>query len=216
MKKIIIFMLLGGFVLSTCGCGKKEEVMVSMDELNRVNDKIIEYFQTNGVIEYDNYSYNYVDVEKMVVVVGLVDNSEKEQEWFRENVVNSKYIRFEQGEHVRVSSANINEKIDKIVNNYGSSSNPYDYIKVGQKEYDELLSYPEETFEYAIRDLFAGDTSKGLKGYVEALLCTEINKSFQYAFVSGDDFVEKYKEYLMSNSEGFSEYDLYAKTLLDR
>mgnify|MGYP004494001627 FL=1 len=54
--------------------------MVSMDELNRVNDKIIEYFQTNGVIEYDNYSYNYVDVEKMVVVVGLVDNSEKEQE----------------------------------------------------------------------------------------------------------------------------------------
>ena len=35
----------------------------------------------------------------MVVVVGLVNNSKEEQEWFKNNIVDSKYIRFEQGNH---------------------------------------------------------------------------------------------------------------------
>ena len=82
MKKTLFAILICGFmVLTLTGCGNKIET----------ND--------NGTSIYDNYSYNYVDENDMVVIVGLVDNSEEEQEWFRRNIVDSKYIRFEQGNH---------------------------------------------------------------------------------------------------------------------
>ncbi len=94
-------------VLTLTGCDDKIETndnvnkinKVSIDELNDINNKIIFYFNDNGTSVYDNYSYNYVDENDMVVIVGLVDNSEEEQEWFRRNIVDSKYIRFEQGNH---------------------------------------------------------------------------------------------------------------------
>ena len=35
----------------------------------------------------------------MVVVVGFVNNSIVDQVWFKKNIVDSKYIRFEQGNH---------------------------------------------------------------------------------------------------------------------
>ena len=62
-------------------------------------DIIRDYFNNNGASIYNNYSYNYVDEKDMVVVVGLVNNSKEEQEWFKNNIVDSKYIRFEQGNH---------------------------------------------------------------------------------------------------------------------
>lgn len=97
MKKTILTILLCGvLVLGLTSCKTKE---VSFDELNDVNNKIIEYFQTNSADEYENYSYNYVDEANKVVIVALVDNSKEQQEWFKNNVVNSKYIKFEQGEH---------------------------------------------------------------------------------------------------------------------
>lgn len=99
MKKTILTILVCGvMVLGLTGCIKEKEV--SIDELNSINDKIIYYFQTNGAEKYDNYSYNYVDEENKIVIVGLVDNSIEQQEWFKKNIVNSKYIKFEQGNHV--------------------------------------------------------------------------------------------------------------------
>ena len=108
MKKILFAVLICGFmVLTLTGCDDKIETNdnvnkiteVSIDELNDINNKIIFYFNDNGTSIYDNYSYNYVDENDMVVIVGLVDNSKEEQEWFRKNIVDSKYIRFEQGNH---------------------------------------------------------------------------------------------------------------------
>lgn len=137
MKKTILTILLCGvLVFELTGCGKEKEV--SVDELNGVNNKIIEYFQTNGVDEYENYSYNYVDEENKVVIVGLVDNSKEQQEWFKNNVVNSKYIKFEQGEHATTESyenistlqsnkvdVNILVKFNGIL--YGRSNSIIDY-----------------------------------------------------------------------------------------
>lgn len=102
MKKTLFTVLICGImVLTLTGCGSKNDDVnnVSIDELNDINNKIIFYFNDNGTSIYDNYSYNYVDENDMVVIVGLVDNSEEEQEWFRKNIVDSKYIRFEQGNH---------------------------------------------------------------------------------------------------------------------
>lgn len=92
MKKTLFAVLICGFmVLTLTGCDDKIETndnvnkinKVSIDELNDINNKIIFYFNDNGTSIYDNYSYNYVDENDMVV----------------KNIVDSKYIRFEQGNH---------------------------------------------------------------------------------------------------------------------
>lgn len=54
------------------------------------------------------------------------------------------------------------------------------------------------------------------KSYLEALLCLEINKNFQYNFESANDFLELYKEFLMDKNNNFNEYDKYALKLLNK
>lgn len=73
---------------------------VSLSELSKVNDQIIAYFQ-NPDVAYDNYSYNYVDEQNKVVVVGLLNNTKEEQDRFKEIVVNSDYIKFVKGERLK-------------------------------------------------------------------------------------------------------------------
>lgn len=211
-KKILIILGIGLILLNLTGCTTKNNVTI--EELNKVNDKIVSYFQENSRVTYDNYSYNYVDEKNKVVIVGLVNNSKEEQEWFLKNIVNSKYIKFEQGNHLQ-NESNISNKIDLIVNNGPqTSSNPFDYIKASQKEYDELLSSPKETFEYAINDLITTNASKGLKSYIEALLCKEINTNFDYDFESTNDYLAHYKEFLNKDSTILNDYDKYAISLL--
>lgn len=213
MKKILTILLCVIIFLVFTDLLKKKEV--SIDELNSINDKIIDYFKKNGVEKYENYSYNYVDEQNKLVIVGLIDNSKEQQEWFKKNIVNSKYIKFEQGEHGTNDSLNIGEKIDIIINNGPhTSSNPYDYIKTNQKEYNELLQYPRETFEYTIKDLIETNANNGLKSYIEALLCKEINKNFEYEFESANDYLEHYKEFLMKSYSDFNNYDKYAISLI--
>ena len=79
----------------TTGCGREKNV--SIDELNKINDKIIEYFQTHD--DYSNFRYNYVDESNLVGVVGLVDHRKEAKFWFKKNVVDEKDIKCEQGEH---------------------------------------------------------------------------------------------------------------------
>ena len=214
MKKTILTILICGFmILGLTGCETKTDV--SIEELNNINNKIIDYFQQNGTEMYNNYSYNYVDEKNKVVIVGLVDNSSEEQKWFKENIVNSKYIKFEQGEVFTAETFNVSSKIDSIVNSGPqTSSNPFDYIKTSQKEYNELLVHPKETFEYAIKDLIETNADNGLKSYIEALLCKEINKNFEYNFESANDYLKHYKEFLQLSYSDFNSYDKYAISLL--
>lgn len=111
----------------------------------------------------------------------------------------------------------VSEKLDTIINEgHEISSIPFDYIKTNQKIYDELLDNPKETFEYAIKDLIETNAGNGLKSYLEALSCLEINKNFQYDFESANDFLEHYKEFLMDKNNNFNEYDKYALKLLNK
>ena len=52
-----------------------------------------------------------------------------------------------------------------------------------------------QTFEYAIKDLIETNAGNGLKSYLEALLCLEINKNFQYDFESANDFLNIIKNF---------------------
>lgn len=95
MKKILNVILYIIILVGITGCSNKKET-VSMDDLNKINDKIIEYFNDKK-IKYDNFCFNYIDEKNKVIVVGLLDNSKKEQEKFKKNVVDSDLIKFVQG-----------------------------------------------------------------------------------------------------------------------
>lgn len=100
-NKLLGILICGISVLGLTGCNNiLDERNISYDDLNEVNNKIIEYFTLNGVDDYENYSYNYVDDKNRVVVVGLLDNSEEKQEEFKRLVVDSDLIRFEKGERM--------------------------------------------------------------------------------------------------------------------
>jgi len=113
------------------------------------------------------------------------------------------------------NNINVSEMLDTIINNGPElSSIPFDYINSSQEVYDDLLNNPKETFEYAIKDLIETDASNGLKSYLEALLCLEINKNFQYDFESAKDFLDHYKEFLLNKNNNFNDYDKYALKLI--
>lgn len=91
MKKLWII-LIAILLLVIPGCKKR---VASIEELERVNNKIIDYMKDSS---YPNYTFNYVDEEKRVVVVGLLDNSKSKQKEFRKKVVDSNLIEFVKGE----------------------------------------------------------------------------------------------------------------------
>ena len=68
MKKTILNIVLCGImILGLTGCGNSA-IEVSEKELNKVNDQIIEYFSSENV-EYNNLSFNYVDLDSKKVIV---------------------------------------------------------------------------------------------------------------------------------------------------
>lgn len=89
--------LFGSLLFGMTGCNSEKKVeVVTLNELNDINDKITIYF-SSVESQYDNLCFNYVDEVNMVVVVGLLDNSENKQEEFKDIVVNSEFIKFIQG-----------------------------------------------------------------------------------------------------------------------
>ena len=93
MKKILTIVLCLFMLVVITGCNNKE---VSIKELNKINDKITEFYINNND-KAGNLGSHYVDEENMVVVVELINNTQEEQEKFREEVIDSEYIKFVQG-----------------------------------------------------------------------------------------------------------------------
>lgn len=127
MKKVFITLLCVILLIQLTGCTKKS---IRQNDLEAINNKIINYFQTNGVKNYENYVFNYIDEENNVVVVGLLDNSKKEQEKFKKTVINSKLIRFVKTE--KYENELSDENIKPLVRTYKilniEESNDYDYV----------------------------------------------------------------------------------------
>jgi len=95
MKKVLkisVIIICSLLILGITGCDNLDN-KPTLSELSKINDQIIEYFQSDN-IQYDNYSFNYVDDRAKVVVVGLLDNSKEQQEKFKELVVDSEYLVF--------------------------------------------------------------------------------------------------------------------------
>lgn len=117
--------------------------------------------------------------------------------------------------NINVDYFDVEKRINIIVSNGPqASSNPFQYIEASKNVYDELLQHPKETFEYSVKDLIKTNASNGLKSYIEALLCKEINKNFEYDFATANDYLNHYKEFLSTNDLNFNKYDEYAQSLL--
>lgn len=91
-KKIMIVIITILIMMTITGCSNLEN-KPSLSELAKINDPIIQYFQSDNV-EYDNYSFNYVDERAKKVVVGLLDNTKEQQDRFKELVIDSEYLVF--------------------------------------------------------------------------------------------------------------------------
>lgn len=109
MKKVlvIIICIFLTIVIILTEYNNKEK-NISLKALSKINDQIISYFQSDD-IEYDNYSFNYIDERAKVIIVGLLDNSKEEQEKFKELVVNSEYIIFLKADFKYDENNNYNE-----------------------------------------------------------------------------------------------------------
>ena len=79
-------------------------------ELYKVNKEIINYFSSSDAT-YSNYAFNYIDHENKVVVVGLKENSEFEQERFKKMVVYSRLLKFVEGSS-NIDTLTVNEVSD--------------------------------------------------------------------------------------------------------
>ena len=93
MKKILGIVLCVAMLVIITGCNNEE---VGVKELNKINDKITEFYINNND-KAGNLGPHYVDEENKVVVVELINNSKEEQEKFRKEVIDSEYIKFVQG-----------------------------------------------------------------------------------------------------------------------
>ena len=70
---------------------------IKKNDLQDIYNQVSKYFDDENV-NRDNLGSFYLDKDKNVVVVELIDNSQEEQENFLKQVnLNSKYIEFEQG-----------------------------------------------------------------------------------------------------------------------
>ena len=93
MKKILTIVLCVVMLVVTTGCNNEK---VSIKELNKINDKITEFYINNND-KAGNLGSHYVDEENKVVVVELINNTKEEQEKFRKEIIDSEYIKFIQG-----------------------------------------------------------------------------------------------------------------------
>lgn len=170
MKDKLFKILICGFLsIGLTGCGKNNS-LVTANELNEINNKIIKYFQSSNV-EYDNLSFNYVDDEKNVVVVGLLNNSEEEQNKFKTTIVDSEYIIFVQGKQ-NINEINIDELNnikDKLTDKVSSKENYSNFASCGvDKEKKvvivELVDNSEEQQEWFKKNIMNSKYIKFVPG----------------------------------------------------
>lgn len=171
MKKILII-LISSFLLLT-GC-KKE---VSIEELEKVNEQITNYFVSGG--EYTNLSAHYVDEELKKVVVELAENTKDEQEKFKTLVLNSKLIEFIQGGPYTTSGID-RSHLESTIGGLIASQSGYDIIKI-----EELINIDTSKIKY----------SKVMKNGIEGIALLIVTKD--------KDIINEINDYFKTNYKGY-------------
>lgn len=149
------------------------ENLITIEELENINktisDRLAKYLSNN---EYNNFASNYVDTEKHRIIIELVDNSEKEQQWFRDNIYDSKYIEFEQGGPYITLESQI-----EVVKSSVQNKNKFNIYLERDNRVIYLSSYLDEVYYY-------DNTKMTLKDYI-----TDTNQSMDNSIKSLTDLM---------------------------
>lgn len=104
-RKIMVISLALIMCFTLAGCGSNGKAK-DESKLNDTYNKVSEYFGDEKA-DRSNLGAYYLDTEKNVVIVVLVDNSKDKQDDFKKLVkVDSKYLEFVQGGPYSSSSKN--------------------------------------------------------------------------------------------------------------
>jgi len=77
----------------------KEDNKINYSELKEIQNEII--YKVGLYRDYDNYVGCAIDAVNNNITIFLVENSYENQVWFLKNIIDSKYIKFEQSNHDR-------------------------------------------------------------------------------------------------------------------
>lgn len=70
-------------------------IPISKSGLQKIQDELTD--KVVSIKDYDNFAGCGPDGKGRFIIVELIDNSRKEQKWFRENIYDSPYIKFKRG-----------------------------------------------------------------------------------------------------------------------
>ncbi len=121
----------------TCAGIKFDEEKVTLSKLRNIRQKVSDGL--NNVVT-DNVASVGIDEVKRVVIIELIDNSDEQQKWFRENIYDSKYIVFKQGGPYTTS------------NDGSIKPNLFDRREIIKVAIDNYSQY-ENYFEYSDKDI---------------------------------------------------------------
>ena len=155
MKKFICLFLMFFLV----GCNKK----ITYEKLRKIQDEVTDIIVEK---EYTNFASGYVDGN--YVIIELVDNSKSNQKWFRENIYDSKYIKFKRGgpyytsvnkiELVKPEIYNLNkfniyyENDDRTIYLAGSIEEIY-YVEENKISLKDYITNTFQTFDDSIKNI---------------------------------------------------------------
>lgn len=157
MKKVLTIVLCVVMLVVTTGCNNEK---VSIKELNKINDKITEFYINNND-KAGNLGSHYVDEENKVVVVELINNTKEEQEKFRKEIIDSEYIKFIQGSQQDNQQIKITKTKDcdnKVIEYYRYEEGKVylvclDDIKLNDVTLKDYFSKTYQTFNDSINSL---------------------------------------------------------------
>ena len=105
----------------------------------------------------------------------------------------------------------VEKKLETIMSSPKESSNPYDYIKAHQKEYNSILGMGEQAYTYLQGQLKKSNT-KGLRYQIITQLCKDFKKDVtDNSLLTKYDQIEKYLETIMSSPKESSNPHDYIK-----
>ncbi len=157
MKKILTIVLCLVMLVVTTGCNNEK---VSIKELNKINDKITEFYINNND-KAGNLGSHYVDEENKVVVVELINNTKEEQEKFRKEIIDSEYIKFIQGsqqDNQQIKITKTNDCDNQVIKYYQFEEQKVylvclDEITIDDATLKDYFSKTYQTFNDSINSL---------------------------------------------------------------
>ncbi|AHF09486.1 MULTISPECIES: M56 family metallopeptidase [Dehalobacter] len=164
------------------------------------NVEVINIKFTDSVGKYEGYSTTYLRSRMEQMMQRDVRVYAESADLLKELLTRLEHAYFSLGNegNTAVNKAKqIELCLEKIMSSPLPSSNPYDYIKAHQAEYNIILAMDEQALPYLFSE-FAKGGQTGLKGSLMEILCRKIlgSEDIKYASTNHQDWYDAYKKHI--------------------